>query len=229
MRRTYISPEFSYSRVNGTLSMVEESSFFGSKMIEIEDSIVIDNQNLVWYQTLESEQIDESIESSLSPISYSASDDKRINHTLILDPNQTQFQRDNKARYILEIKLKDILTNFLFGTLKQYRTFEGVRNNVTKSQSVDFAIREYINRNILDRYKFQKVELFIRYNDLRNQNILRFQNNWNNLVRIDSEKLTRLETRTEFDDSEILINFNQEKVSSTYSFDYFFKLYWTKL
>jgi hypothetical protein len=146
-----------------------------------------------------------------------------------LDPNQTQFQRDNKARYILEIKLKDILTNFLFGTLKQYRTFEGVRNNVTKSQSVDFAIREYINRNILDRYKFQKVELFIRYNDLRNQNILRFQNNWNNLVRIDSEKLTRLETRTEFDDSEILINFNQEKVSSTYSFDYFFKLYWTKL
>ena len=38
-----------------------------------------------------------------------------------------------------------------------------------------------------------------------------------------------LETQTEFDGSEILVNFNQEKTSSLYSFDYYFKLFWNKI
>lgn len=229
MRRTYISPEFNYGRVNGTLSMKEESSFFGSKMLEIEDSITIENQNLVWYQTLDGEQIDESIESSLPPISYSASENKKLNHTLVIDPNQPQSQRDTKTRYTMVINLQEILVSFLFGTLKQYRTFEGVRNNMIVSQNVDFAIREYIIKNVIDRYKFEKVQIFIRYNDLRGQNILRFKNNWNNLLTSESDRLQRFETQTEFDDSEVTINFNQEKVSSLYSFDYYFKLFWVKI
>lgn len=229
MRRTYISPEFTYSRVNGTLAMREESSFFGSKMLEIEDKIVIDNQNLVWYQNLNNEQIDESIESSLPPTSYSASEIKKLNHTLIIDPNQPQSQRDTKTRYNMTINLQEILVQYLFGVLKQYRTFEGVRNNMVVSENVDFAIREYIVKNILDRYKFDKINLFIRYNDLRGQNILRFKNNWNNLVVSESERIQRLETQTEFDGSEILVNFNQEKTSSLYSFDYYFKLFWNKI
>jgi hypothetical protein len=229
MKRTYISPEFRYDRVNGTLSMREESSFFGSKMLEIEDSIVLENQNLVWYQTLDGEQIDESIESSLPPISYSASESKRINHTLIIDPNQSQSQRDSKTRYTMVINLEEILTSFLFGTLKQFRTFEGVRNNMVVSENVDFSIREYITKNVIDRYKFDKIQLFLRYNDLRGQNILRFKNNWNNLVLPESERLQRFETQTEFDDTEVTINFNQEELSSLYSFDYYFKLFWTKI
>jgi len=229
MKRTYISPEFRYDRVNGTLSMREESSFFGSKMLEIEDSIVLENQNLVWYQTLDGEQIDESIESSLPPISYSASESKRINHTLIIDPNQSQSQRDSKTRYTMVINLEEILTSFLFGTLKQFRTFEGVRNNMVVSENVDFSIREYITKNVIDRYKFEKIQLFLRYNDLRGQNILRFKNNWNNLVLSESERLQRFETQTEFDDTEVTINFNQEELSSLYSFDYYFKLFWTKI
>lgn len=229
MRRTYISPEFNYGRVNGTLSMKEESSFFGSKMLEIEDSITIENQNLVWYQTLDGEQIDESIESSLPPISYSASENKKLNHTLVIDPNQPQSQRDTKTRYTMVINLQEILVSFLFGTLKQYRTFEGVRNNMIVSENVDFAIREYIIKNVIDRYKFEKVQIFIKYNDLRGQNILRFKNNWNNLLTSESDRLQRFETQTEFDDSEVTINFNQEKVSSLYSFDYYFKLFWVKI
>ena len=129
----------------------------------------------------------------------------------------------------MTINLQEILTQYLFGILKQYRTFEGVRNNMVVSENVDFAIKEYISKNILDRYKFDKAHLFIRYNDLRGQNILRFKNNWNNLVLSESERIQRLETQTEFDDSEILVNFNQEKNSSLYSFDYYFKLFWNKV
>lgn len=129
----------------------------------------------------------------------------------------------------MTINLQEILVQYLFGVLKQYRTFEGVRNNMVVSENVDFAMREYIVKNILDRYKFDKINLFIRYNDLRGQNILRFKNNWNNLVVSESERIQRLETQTEFDGSEILVNFNQEKTSSLYSFDYYFKLFWNKI
>jgi hypothetical protein len=52
MRRSYISPEFEYNRVFGTLNMKEESSFFGSKMLEIEDSLELHNQGIVYFQNL---------------------------------------------------------------------------------------------------------------------------------------------------------------------------------
>jgi hypothetical protein len=47
MRRTYISPEYQKRAVYGTLNMVEESTFFGAKMLEIEDTISIDNQDII--------------------------------------------------------------------------------------------------------------------------------------------------------------------------------------
>ena len=46
MRRTYISPEFDYKPIFGTMNMLEQSSFFGSKMLEIEDKIDIKNENI---------------------------------------------------------------------------------------------------------------------------------------------------------------------------------------
>ena len=46
MRRTYISPEYYYNNVYGTFNMVEESNFFGAKMLEVEDMIPIDKQDI---------------------------------------------------------------------------------------------------------------------------------------------------------------------------------------
>ena len=76
MRRNYISPEYQTKSVQGTLNMLEESTFFGAKMLEIEDSISIDNLDIIYYQTLVGEQLDYSIESSLDSYIYSSSLDK---------------------------------------------------------------------------------------------------------------------------------------------------------
>jgi len=176
MRRTYISPEFNYNRVFGTFNMREESTFFGSKMLEIEDSLDLHNQGIIYYQSSNFEQIDISIETSLTPIVYSTSDDKKINHTLIIDDSQSDSQRNTQTRYIMNIDLKTILKNFLFATLKQYRTFEGVRNNMCYSGDINTSIKDYIEKNIVDRYKFERVDLFLKYVDLRDQNVRRFNN-----------------------------------------------------
>jgi hypothetical protein len=231
MRRNYISPEFIYNPVFGTFNMKEQSTFFSSKMIEIDDILELHNQGLIYYQNGNKEQLDFDIEKSLSPIVYSVADDKNKNHQLIIDDSQTDFQRNNLTKYILTIDLKTLLNNFLFATLKQYRTFEGVRNNMCYSNDVSYSIKEYITKNITDRYKFSKVELYLKYIDLREQNVRRFSNTWNSSDEISQveNQLKKIETQTEYDFSSVRVSFNQEKSSQQYSFEYYFKLFWEKV
>ncbi len=229
MRKNYISPEFAYNNVFGTYNMVEHSSFFGSKMLEIEDSISIVDNNIIYYQNLKNEQFDLQIENSLAPIIYNSSIDKNSNHTLTIDESQSNSQLDNQSRWILNIDLESILSNYIFASLKQGRTFEGVKNNMTIYNDVNVSMREYISKNVLDRYKYSKIELYLRYNDLRGQNVLRFKNNWNTTIISDTNLVKRLETNTEYDYSSTRVLFNQEKASTQYSFDYYFNIFFDKI
>ena len=153
MRRSYISPEYVDNKVYGTLNMVEESNFFGSKMLDIENSISIGTQDIIYYQNLKGEQIDYSVESSLQSYVYSPSTDKNSNHTLVLDESQPKYQLDKNTRWVLTINLKEILGNYLFGTMKKYRTFEGLKSDMTRYSNVDVALKSYVSFNVLDRYK----------------------------------------------------------------------------
>jgi len=229
MRRTYISPEYQTKAVYGTLNMLEESTFFGAKMLEIEDSIVIDTLDIIYYQNQNGEQLDLSIESSFASIVYSSSDNKKSNHTLVLDPSQPKFQLDNNTRWILTIDLKTIITDYLFATLKKFRTFEGIKNDMNIYANTDTAIKSYINYNILNRYRYKSIQLYVNYVDLRNQNALRYKNTWDKNSINTSNLLTKLQTETEFDESSIKVTFNQEKPSSTYRFDYYFNILFEKI
>ena len=229
MRRTYISPEYQNRAVYGTLNMVEESTFFGAKMLEIEDSISIDNQDIIYYQKLNGEQLDFSVESSLPSIVYSSSTNKLNNHTLELDTTQPKYQLDNNTRWILTIDLKTIITEYLYATLKKYRTFEGVKNEMTMFNDVNVGVKNYITSNILNRYKFKSIDLYVRYQDLRNQSLLRYKNKWDNNIINPTYKLIKFQTETEFDESSIRITFNQEKPSTTYSMYYYFNILFEKI
>jgi hypothetical protein len=233
MRRTYISPEYQNRAVYGTLNMVEESTFFSAKMLEVEDSISIDNQDIIYYQKLNGEQLDFSIESSLSSIVYSPGSkdigDKFKNHTLVIDTTQPKFQLDNNTRWILTIDLKTIITNYLFATLKKYRTFEGVKNEMTMFNDVNVGIRNYIQSNVLNRYKYKGVELYVRYQDLRNQSLFRYDNTWSTNIIDPVYKVIKIQSETEFDQSSIKITFNQEKPSSSYKFEYYFNILFEKI
>jgi hypothetical protein len=232
MRRTYISPEFDYKKVFGTFNMKEESSFFGSKMLEIEDSLQLQDQSIVYYQNSKGEQIDLDIEKLSPPIVYSVSEDFKANHTLVLDDSQSDFLRNTTTRYILTINLETILENFLFATLKQYRTFDGVKSSMCYSGDINFSLKQYVIKNVVDRYKFDRVELYLNYVDLRDQNIRRYNNTWAinpSAISIESNKLKNVQTETEYDFSSIRLTFNQQKSSQLFSFEYYFKLFWEKL
>ncbi len=229
MRRSYISPEYQTKSVYGTLNMLEESTFFGSKMLEIEDSISIDTLDIIYYQNQNGEQLDLSVESSFASIVYSSSDNKLKNHTLVLDTSQPKFQLDNNTRWILTIDMKTIITDYLFATLKKYRTFEGIKNDMNIYSNTDTAIKSYINYNILNRYRYKSIQLYVNYVDLRNQSTLRYNNQWSRNSISTSNNFTKLQTETEFDESSIKVTFNQEMPSSTYRFDYFFNIIFEKI
>ena len=232
MRRDYISPEFDYTRTFGTYDMTESSSLFGSKMLEIEDELSLHNQSIIYYQNLQKEQIDVSVESSLPAIIYSVSDDKKSKHTLSINGAQNEFQRNGNTKYILTIQLEELLMGYIFATLKSSRTFEGVRNKMCRRNDVNGSISEYIIKNILNRYKLDKIDLYLKYNDLRLQTSLRFSNKWSvdtDAISTSNYLLKKVEIDTSFDRSSVKINFNQEKSSQKYNFDYYFKLNFKKI
>jgi hypothetical protein len=229
MRRTYISPEYINKKVYGTYNMVEESNFFCAKMLDVEDSIMIENQNIVYYQRRNGEQLDLSIESTLPSIIYSSSDSKSKNHTLVIDDSQNDYDRNNNTKWILDISLKNILTDYIFSTMKRYRTFEGIQNSMTIENDVNVALTNYINYNVLNRYKLDQLILYISYRDLRNQSVLRYKNTWKNDIDIKENIMKKVQTETSFDGSTIRAFFNQEKSSSTYVMDYYFTLSFVKI
>jgi hypothetical protein len=229
MRRSYISPEYTESSIYGTFNMLEESNFFAAKMLEIEDSIYISNQNIIYYQKSTGEQIDLSIESSLPTQVYSASDNMKTHQTLIIDPTQLNYQKDGNTKWILTIELKNILTDYLFAIMKRYRTFEGVTNNLTRTNDVNTAMKQYISNNVLNRYKFSKIDLYVSYKDLMKQNVLRYKNTWNPNIVSDANLLKKAQKDLAFDDSELNIYFSQEKSSSQYNFEYYFNILFEKI
>jgi hypothetical protein len=229
MRRNYISPEFEHKEVYGTYNMVEESNFFGAKMLEIEDSILVDNQNIIYYQMPNGEQLDLSVENTLQSYVYSAANDKQKNQILTIDPTQTEYTKENLTSWTIDLNIKGILANYLFAELKRWRTFEGIRTNMNYYNDVNAAINNYINFNVIDRYKLSRIDLYLSYKDLRSQNLLRYKNSWNPNIVNPSNKLTKFQSEMSVDGAYTKITFNQQQPSSSYTFEYFLNLYFEKL
>jgi hypothetical protein len=227
MRRTYISPEFRYNKMAGTFNMKEVGTYFGSKMMDIEDTISIDTNNVVYYQNEVGEQLNLALESNRPAVVYNAMEDKKANHKIELDPAQTQQQLDGATRWIIDVDLKRILTNYLFSTLKSARTFEGVRNEGTIYNSVNEAVRDYVISNVVGRYSLSDFTFYIRYVPLSTQGILRYKNTFSDSA-VSGSVTTRVQTNYTFDKSSVRVSFAQELPSSTHAFDYYFTMTYNK-
>ena len=228
MRKNYISPEYKYLTRGGTFNMKESTSFFGSKMLDVEDSLLLDNSNVVYFQNTAGEQINFSLEKNNTPILYNTIEDKKINHIINIDSSQIQNQLEANTRWLIEIDLKKILSNYLFAILKQYRTFEGIQNSGTIFNNVDDAIRQYISHNVINRYEFSNIEFYVEYVPLSTQGRLRFTNDFRE-INLVSNLTTRIQSSTNFDKSKLKISFNQERPSTSHVFDYYFILRFVKI
>ena len=226
MRRNYMSPEFFNSKIYGSFNSFEESNFFGSKMLEIEDEVEIKDQNIIYYQNDKNEQIDLNVESAQNSKIYSSFDNKKLNHDLIIDDSQPNTQLKTNTRWILDINLSSILTEFIFANIKKERTFQSLTNDMVVSKDVNVYIRNYIKNNVLDRYRLSNIELFVDYVDITTGSNLQYQNTFDKRT---FNKLTRFQTETNFNFSKTRLTFNQEQSAQEFSFKYFFNLKFEKI
>ncbi len=229
MRRNYISPEFTYSDINGTYNMIELRSFFGSKMVDVEDLISIKNNNVVYYHNANGEQIDSVVESALDPIVYSEPLSKSNRHTIQLNKTQSASDKDRFTKWIIEIDLKSLLFDYIFAKLKEARTFEGIYNNQTINNNVNISINDYIEYNLWSRYIFKSVELFVKYTDLKSQNVRRYQIQYDAGAEDPGLILQKMESEITYDKKKLSLRFQQEKPSGEYTFSYYYNIYFERV
>jgi len=229
MRRSYISPEYKYNNVYGTFNMKESINYYGSKMLEIEDFIYLDTINIVYYENGNGEQINLTSENILEPYLYSSTESKGKYHTMIKDPSQSDYQLNNSTNWIIEIDLKNILLDYIFSQMKKMRTFNGIKNNMVIYKDVNTALKNYIILNTIDRYKLTKVDFYVSYNDLRNNQILKHEVKFDESIYSPLNKTIKFQTETEWDNSSIKVIYNQEKPASLYNFNYYFNLFFEKI
>jgi len=228
MRRNYISPEYKSNRVEGTFNMTEEKAILGSKMMDIEDVIILDDRDIIYYQNTINEQINLVNETRLSPIIYSISDDKEAKHKLTIDESQNNFEKQKNTKWIIEIKIRDVLVDYIFAKIKEERTFQGIKNTSTKFNNIDTAIKNYINSNILSRYDLDSITLYIKYNKLKSSGFFRYQNTWNKDIVNNVNIHSKIEVELNFDKTKLIGRFTQEQPATDVNFDYYFNINYSK-
>lgn len=225
MKRTYISPEFTYNKVYGTYNMVEESGFT-SKLLKTDSVISILSDNIEYYELPTGEQLNINSEKYLPPITFDAVNDKLNSSTLILDPSQSSLDLSTNPKYILSINMS-VLTNYLFATLKKWRTFEGVKNISTIYNSVDTAINNYISNNILPLYVFDHIDLFIQPNGLGSNNVYQYNNVFDSNI-ADNSTLTKSYKLVVNNNGSISVNFSPG-YNNLNSFNYYYNIYFYRI
>lgn len=229
MRRDYISPEFTKNYVFGTYNMAEQSTFFGAKMLEIEDKITVATENFVWFQRSNGEQTDLETEKTIDTYVFTSTDSKQKNHTLTLDPSQPAFKRENATVWILNVNVNTILSEYIFAELKRNRTFEGVTSKMTLDNNVDQAIRTYVSRNVLDRYKLTGIDLYLSYVELAKNKSLKFKNVWDQDVAVAPNLFNKVQYTMDSKNEKLTMIFEQQRPGSSHNFKYFFNLKFDKI
>lgn len=216
MRKKGISPEYIYTKTPGVINMREGRNFFSSKMIKLGGDITLASEYVIYKQRLSGEQIDSTDDHS---IAYSSILDKESNHKIVIDPTQTDSNKDKKTSWVLEVDTDTLLRNYVFAQIKKSRAFEGVYNANCESKSVNISIKSYINLNVINRYKLDMIDLYLEYIPLGigvNKNTPVYTSD-----RL-SNILPNYRTIKNSDNGLVTILFDQDKIADEYTFRYTF-------
>jgi hypothetical protein len=156
MRKSFLTREYSLEPQNGSLNMAEQRAFFTSKILKIEDIMDVNDTNYSWTEAPDNTQ---GIRVENVNQSFNSYQVKLNNHTLSMYPQQT----DEYTKWLFTINIREIISEYLFAQLKTNRTFAGIDNPNTLTNSVDDAINQYITYNVFPRINFFNIILYVQY------------------------------------------------------------------
>lgn len=233
--------KFSTNTVPGTMNQKELRTFFGGKVMYLEDIISITDDTINFscvindynngYQYFDVTTIPDDWETYFSE---NLTDLKSNNQTISLMSQNSDIMLNN-TKWQIVINGSSILRDYLYFRLKEQRVFKMINANELYSNDITNAIYDYINKNIFSRYRLEKVTFYVKYYNMQQQNIysnIKLQYNPKfNVDVYDSNNLINANIigfdPYKFDS--IILQYNQTKSSSQYSFDYYFDLTFSKI
>lgn len=236
MKSNLMLKKFSTTNVPGTMSQKELKTFFGSKILCTENNIFINDDSIKFSQVISSynngfqyfdvNTIPEDWETKFSE----NLSDLKMNNQFISLLSQTTSNLTNNTRWQILINGTSILKDYLFFRIKEQRVFKVINANETYSNNINNAIYNYINSNLLSRYRLEKIDFYVNYYDIKQQTIyspIKLQYNPKFDVSVYSKNnLTNVNivgfNPWKFD--QINLQYFQSKPSNQYSFNYYFNL-----
>lgn len=237
MKNNLMIKRYRVEEDHGTKNMKTIKSFLGTKLIDIEDSIIIDNRAIQYtdideYQNYDTTNLGTNENETLIDLTEL----KTTYHTIKLQ-TQDMFNIENNTKWEISIDIKSILKEYLFAKIKEARTFKTIKLDDTKNKSVNNSIYNFITYNILNRYELDNIELYIKYSSLMTSNIFN-----RTLVQYDplfvetayvNDYLVYdygLVKNDQFENlTPIKLLYNQTKKSNEYRFDYYFNVNYKKI
>ena len=162
---------------------------------------------------------------------------KYNNHTIKI-AQQSDIDIKNNTKWIIDINIKNILTQYIFAKIKERRTFKSLNHDNFLNNNINNSIYSYIEKNVLDRYKFDHIDFYVKYTDIKNNSVFsnttlkQFDPQFKSDIESIDNKTTsvNVEINNYIDPlADVKINYFQIKKSSDFKFDYYFNIYFTKI
>jgi hypothetical protein len=250
MRKSFLTKEFSLEPTPGTMNMQEVRSFFTSKVLELEDVMVVGEEDITWFESKDSTQ---GIGLDNQNMRLDMFELKRLNHRVRMSPQQTVDDKMNYTKWEFSFDIKKIIRSYLFAQMKKNRTFTDMENRKTLHGSVNTAMYEYIDRNVLPRIQFAGITMYIRYytlSELQENNVVSLQYNVDfrkDLLQLSplsgettaqfenrlhahrrDAKVTNFQLTTSPDEETATMVYKQVQSSLYHKFDYYFDVVYKK-
>ena len=245
MKDDLILEKFITESVVGTLALQEISSFFGGKMMKVEDEIEIDATSIQYYEV--------SGDTSVEGYQYFDFDTMGINYETIVLESLFNVKLDNhtisllqqtnqnllyNTNWQIDINIKSILQTYLFLKIKQSRAFKCIQSSNLINKNINQSIYDYITFNVIDRFGLDHIDFFIQYYDILETNTLYNQVGlqYNPVFNSKIESSTNLIPNVSMINNnylnslnDVIINYNQTKPSNRNRFDYYFNVYYKRI
>jgi len=255
MKDDLILKKYNTTPINGTYNLLEEKTFFGSKMMEVEDEISINNKTIQYYQYYidtiiytGTTYLDNAKNNGFQNYIFNKSIEtlfvqdlvqlKLDNHSII-KYQQNDIDLKNNTRWQITINIKNILQQYLFYKIKESRTFKGLKYTNFLNQNINQSILDYINLNVVDRYKFDTIDFYVQYYKINQDStiynfnsLLQYEPIFDSSVELPENIITN--TNVQQGDavnqlSNINLIYAQIKPSTEWKFDYYFNIHYKKI
>jgi hypothetical protein len=254
MKENLILKKFVKEPVNGTFNLLEEISFFSAKIMDIEDDISITDLSVQyfqeWYQVTDpNDPVQQELSKNNGYQFYELNlfeEDLfildtvalKFDHHTITKMQQNDLDNKYNTRWEIIVDIKSILREYLFAKIKEQRTFKSLKYSNFMNNNINESIRQYINLNLLDRYKFNGVDLYINYIDIKNNSV------YNNLTLKQYDPVydssielpenlvanANVQINNYIDPiSTVRITYFQTMPSTNYKFEYYFNIKYQKI